>query len=254
MSAYDQAVVMDDVEEDATALKEELEKRSMRTEICFSEEELVDFLSGVEKALVAVDIDMGENRRREGLRAIERLRSLQEESGRDFYIAALTSHSELKKEVAKAGADAFIPKVATVTDALELMTRASAHVIDRESRKAQQMQEELAKREYKTLSRQFRALARSTNRVGLENATETVQRALGWPFLLPGEQIILSALDEQLRSAKALGELAKPALDLCLEGVVMLEKSRGSDGSIRGWLQKLAGESGSLVFRWVKDE
>jgi CheY-like chemotaxis protein len=254
MPAYEQAAVMDDVEEDARALKDELEKRALRTEICVSEQELLDFLSGVEKAVVAVDIDMGENRRREGIETIEKLKSLQDESGHDYYVAALTSHSELKKEAAQAGADAFITKLTSVTDALELMTRASAHAIERENQKAQELQDELARREYKNLIRQLGTLRRKTGRARIETATETVQRALGWPLLRPGEQAILSALDEQLRAAGRHGKLSRAVLDLCLEGAGMLNETRGSDGNVRNWLQRLASQSANIIFRWVKDE
>jgi ActR/RegA family two-component response regulator len=248
-------VIMDDVEQDAANLSDELKKQKVVTHLCKDMQELLSFATYLDKAMFVVDLDMGTNRRQEGLVAIKRLRQLQQQlqssdNTQSFYIAALTTHAELEQEAVEAGADTFIIKGNARNDALELLLRLSAHSIAVERKWIDPIQRELADREYDNLRRQLTHYRNSKQ--GLRSCITTVRRALNWPFLLPNELIILSAIDEQLRMAQQGGELEDNILDLCLEGVDILAGDHRI--VVRDWIQRTRKASASIIFTWLEGE
>jgi ActR/RegA family two-component response regulator len=247
-------VIMEDMQEAAKNLKNELHKRKVITYLCKGITDLVNQASTMMAAMFAIDLDMGEGRRREGLDAIKELRKLSKSKRRSFYIAALTSHSELQEEASQAGVDAFIVKSSARTDALELLTRLSAHTIEVEKMWANPIQVELATREYSNLARQLRTAKNPNRQLRLSSAVATIHRALNWPFLLPNEQLVLSTLDEQLRAADERGDIDEEILDICIEGVEIIAKVRGMDKPISEWIQRAHLKSPEFIFSWLGNE
>jgi ActR/RegA family two-component response regulator len=247
-------VILEDMQEAAKNLKNELHKRKVSAHLCKSIGELITHASTMMAAMFAVDLDMGEGRRQEGLDAVKELRKLSRNKRRSFYIAALTSHSELQEEASQAGVDAFIVKSSARTDALELLTRLSAHTIEVEKMWADPIQTELAKREYSNLARQLKTVRTLNHGLRLSSAIATIQRALNWPFLLPNEQLVLSTLDEQLRAAHERGDIDEETLKICIEGVEIIAKDRSLDRPISEWIQRAHLRSSDFIFSWLDNE
>jgi DNA-binding NarL/FixJ family response regulator len=245
-------VIFEDLDRAGRRLKEELAKWKVPAVICKTMSELQRVVPTLRSCMFAIDIDMGASRRREGFEAIRYLKGASV-AGSSFYIAALTSHVEYKFEASKAGVDAFVVKTSTETDALELITRLSAHIIEREKESAYVPQSLLAEREYGEIRRQLSAVKRNPKR-RLATPLDTIQRALNWPFLFPNEQLILSALFEQVSSAQETGKFDKKIASLCLEGVAMLLDARAQNSPVEDWLLRAKKTSASFTLNWMDEE
>lgn len=248
-------VIMEDMAIAGENLKKELMKRNVIVYLCVSVVELMTVASDLSRAMFAVDINMGKDRDDEGIVAIERLKALSRKRGHDFYVAALTSHAERQKAASRAGVDAFLVKQSPVTDALELVTRLSAHKIEDEKRKAQKMQAELAKEEYSTLFRQLNLLKKKKYKQSISIPATTLTRALNWPFLLPNEKLVLAALNERFQHAQSEGVMDQRSLDLCLKGVKLLVKNRAEDShSVSDWIARVQQQPDLFIMPWVGNE
>ena len=247
-----QFVIFEDLPDAAQRLKRELEKWQLRAWICKDLDELHRLTNEImNEAVYAIDIDMGEGRRTEGIAAIQYLKQTARDRQKDFYIAALTTHVEFELQASQAGVDAFIVKTSSETDALELLTRLRQDEIETLREEADKPQTALALREYKELERQLKS-AKKTSRV--KSALDTIQRALNWPFLLTNEQIVLAALDEQLRALDAQKKPSKKVLDLCLDGVKLLLNDRARKTPIDEWLNRANEGSPDFMLRWIDEE
>jgi DNA-binding NarL/FixJ family response regulator len=243
---------MDDVEEDASNLSLELKKKKAHAQICTNVNELLAFAANMDAGMFVIDLDMGENRRREGLEAIKKLRAIcsVSDTPESYYIAALTTHSEMEQEAVQAGAHTFLVKGNAKTDALELLLRLSAHTIAVERRWADPIQKELANREYDNLKRQLTTLKRT--KVGLTSCISTVRRALNWPFLSENEQVVLACLDEQLRMTTELNDIDIEVVDFCIDGLEILMGVHRL--SIKDWIHMGQKHSRNTLFPWLEGD
>ncbi|HEX8501806.1 MAG TPA: hypothetical protein VF659_14580 [Pyrinomonadaceae bacterium] len=187
-----------------------------------------------------------------GLEAIRLLKMTQEAVGHPFYVAALGEREDSRREAAQAGADVFLVKDSAETDALELITRIAQHKIQIERAAATKTQTQLAVRWYEELVRQLRELRKSPAR-GMGAAAETVQRALNWPFLMPQEQHVLTALYMQMLAAG--GRAADPrTIDLCVEGASMLADDRAKGADVKAWSERARRHSPDFTLAWLDEE
>lgn len=220
--------------------------------ICDSLPKLREQVSKFSSAMFAIDVDMGANRHEEGIEAIRLLRKAEREFNSSFYVAVLTSHEEFKLKAAQVGANVFLEKSTIQTDALELVTRMLQYQRDMEQIAPDKPQTQLALREYEELARQLKAVKKSPAR-GLEMPIKTVQRALSWPFLMPNEKLVLTALYTQLRSASE-HSVDQKTIDLCLKGVNLLTKDRARNSSVKEWLESARRHSPDFTLSWLDED
>jgi hypothetical protein len=84
-------------------------------------------------------------------------------------------------------------------------------------------------------------------------AAETVQRALNWPFLMPQEQHVLTALYMQMLAAG--GRAADPrTIDLCVEGASMLADDRAKGADVKAWSERARRHSPDFTLAWLDEE
>lgn len=246
---------MEDEPKAADALKREFARHRRRAIICRSDKEVMEVAKHLAKALFAVDLHMGPRRRDEGLKTIKALLHLRQAKKRSFFIAALTSHLELLDRAAETGVDAFLTKATTATDALELLTRFKANEVQTERAQGERFQKELAKREYSELLRQLKHEAAKRRSPSFEIPLGTIRRALAWPFLSEGEQLILSALEEELRKAtEEPPDDSRALIAIAIRGAKILLASRGTDEQhLRQWFLSIRQLPAGGIFGWLPD-
>lgn len=244
-------VILEDMAEAADHLKQELNKRQIRTHECVDIAQLIAVASELSAAMFAIDLDMGEGREEEGLDAISTLRAMSDDPASDkcFIIIALTSHSELEHAAIERGAHSFVVKDEARSDVLELLIRLSAHTIEIEKQWSLPIQSELASRGYENLRRKLDGFRQSGS--GLSSCVATIRKALNWPFLVPDEQLVLSTIDEQLRVAQLEEYLDADLLQLCIEGVEIIARVDMSETAIGDWMQRVRKVSPNALFPWL---
>lgn len=243
-------IVLDTQGGDAARLQAELINYDIHARTCASLPALLDAAPYLPSAMLIIDLDACE--REEGIKAIRSLKEAQDPTGRSLYVAALAGSEDFRYEAAQAGADVFLVKDSAETDAQEIVIRMAQHKMELERAAAAKPLTQLAVRSYEKLVRQLGEVRESHAR-GMAAPTETVERALNWPFLSPEEQLVLTALYTQML---AIGEreAGTGTIDLCLEGASMLAHDRAERADVYGWLERAWNHSADFAPAWFKEE
>ncbi|MDT7808674.1 MAG: hypothetical protein QOJ70_2487 [Acidobacteriota bacterium] len=232
---------------DAEQLLAELTKNGVQALPCAGLSALREASPYLPSAIFVVDLDA--SRLSEGVEAIRALRKLVEESGRPFYVVALSGREEARHEASRVGADVFLPKASAEMDALELITRMAQYKMELDRAAAA---ERLATQGYEMLLGQLREVGESPEQ-GMTAPIETVRRALNWSFLMPKEQLVLSSLYTQMLAARGRAADAV-TIGLCVEGASMLAADRARGADVRGWLERARRHSPDFTLVWLDEE
>jgi DNA-binding NarL/FixJ family response regulator len=245
---------LEDKSDAARKLRLQLLEWRSDVRICESADEVraiaaaTDISESIDPVFV-LDINLGENREREGLDVIQELDTLRKAGNFSWYIAALSTHSECEPEATRLGADVFLVKESHPTDALELQTRVDAREAERMSVQAQLKQSKLAEREYKELKRRLQNVKKGQAKF-IGSAVATVNRGLGWPLLPPSDQLVLSLLIGPLSHAEQEETIEPDLLDACLEGVDLLLR-RADEREFADWAGRMRNLSSHALVPWL---
>lgn len=243
-----QFIVMEDQPVSAQHLTRELRRHGADARTTDSLEDTVQVASRLASGVFAIDIHMGEQRETEGLEVIGALNSIRGSgSEHKFLIVALTSHAELQAEASAKGVDAFLVKTDPPVDALQLISLQADH-------HAEGVHGELSRLLLSTLVRQleFAAGTAPTDITHSGIARRTIRRALSGVNSQP-TQMVLSAIDEQLRVAEGVDVPKRvELLGACLAGARLLTTGARRDSCVE-WLKHME-QLGTPIFGWVVDD
>jgi CheY-like chemotaxis protein len=192
-----------------------------------------------------VDLDLGEGKGREGIVLIRELRSRPRQTG---LIIVLSSRLDLREEALGAGADDFIEKTRTSSDALAAIRRALLHSIDSEEGKAREIEGALSKETLSRLRKQFR-LAR-TGKIKEGAVQATLRQLLEFRYLPPAASQVLSALDQCLNDT-APTRLSAGDYQFLARGIAVLEK--GVEPDMMSWIADAHRRGAEIILPWLDD-
>jgi DNA-binding response OmpR family regulator len=192
-----------------------------------------------------VDLDLGEGKGTDGIVLIRELRERRQQTG---LIIALSSRLDLREEALGAGADDFIEKTRTSSDALAAIRRALLHSIDSEEGKAREIEGALAKETVARLRKQFR-LARS-GKIKEGAVQTTLRQLLQFRYLPPAASQVLSALDQCLNDTAA-ARLSDRDYKFLARGIGVLEK--GVEPDMMSWIAEAHRRGAEVILPWLDD-
>lgn len=246
-------VIIFDEQSYAGRLQAELLKYDVHSQRCSSLSELKEVAPFLPWALFVVDVTAGGSG--QGEEAIEFLEEYRGVLGRPFYVAALTAGGEDAAGGSQTVSDIFLvkDKDSAEIDALEVVTRISQLKIEMEKAAAEEPQTQLALRQYERLTRQLGEIKESPAGRRGAAATDTVRKALNWPFLTPREKLILTTLYTRLLAAEEFPLDAK-TIDLCIQGAAMLADDRARHADVQAWLTRTQMHSVDFTPSWLDEE
>jgi len=248
-------IILEDAEASSDSLQAELIARHVHARPLSNLDDLLTVAHHLPSATFIIDLDACERKGRaeRGVEAIRALKSLEDATGRSFYVAALASGEEFMSMTLEASADDFLvkDKDSAETDALELDARMRLHKIESDQIALAKPVTKLALIYYKKLVEQLREIKESPER-GMASPLRTIGRALNLPSLTPQEQLVLTSLHTQMLTIGARAADAR-TLDLCIEGAMMLADNRASRADVRGWSERALRHSPAFALTWVSE-
>jgi hypothetical protein len=79
-----------------------------------------------------------------------------------------------------------------------------------------------------------------------------VEHALGWPFLRPGEKLVLSSLYTRMLAAEGATADAE-TLDLCIQGADLLIHDRANGADVQAWADRVRRHPSDFTLSWLDE-
>ena len=231
-------------------LMKELQNWELKTSLHTDLAALRNAAAGLRAALFAVFLDG--RKHAESIEAIRFLGKFRKTSGRPFYIAAFGAREGSRRQADEAGADITVRRVSADVDAGELAIRMSQLNVMMDKAEGEERQARHALQLYKDLGRQLTAL-KEAPRSGMSTPLDIVEHAMGWPFLRPGEKLVLSSLYTRMLAAEGDGADAE-TLDLCVQGADLLARNRASGVDVQAWADRVRRHPSDFTLSWLDEE